>query len=67
MAYEKEKEIAIAAVQAAATVCEKVRAEMVPEAIEKSDKSPVAVADFGVQAIVCKLIKDSLPSEPVVG
>ncbi|MEL6128737.1 MAG: 3'(2'),5'-bisphosphate nucleotidase [Cyanobacteria bacterium J06636_28] len=67
MAYEKEKEIAIAAVQAAATVCEKVRAEMVPEAIEKSDKSPVTVADFGAQAIVCKLIKDAFPSDPIVG
>ncbi|MEA5462725.1 3'(2'),5'-bisphosphate nucleotidase [Leptothoe sp. PORK10 BA2] len=67
MAYEKEKEIAIAAVQAAATVCEKVRAEMVPEAIEKSDKSPVTVADFGAQAIVCKMIKDAFPSDPIVG
>ncbi|MEM8613572.1 MAG: 3'(2'),5'-bisphosphate nucleotidase [Cyanobacteria bacterium P01_H01_bin.105] len=67
MAYEKEKEIAIAAVQAAATVCEKVRAEMVPEAIEKSDKSPVTVADFGAQAIVCKMIKESFPSDPIVG
>ena len=67
MAYEKEKEIAIAAVQAAATVCEKVRAEMVPEAIEKSDKSPVTVADFGAQAIVCKMLKEAFPSDPIVG
>ncbi|MEM9978898.1 MAG: 3'(2'),5'-bisphosphate nucleotidase [Cyanobacteria bacterium P01_D01_bin.2] len=67
MAYEKEKEIAIAAVQAAATICEKVRAEMVPEAIEKSDKSPVTVADFGAQAIVCKMLKDAFPTDPIVG
>ncbi|MBE9066045.1 3'(2'),5'-bisphosphate nucleotidase [Leptolyngbya cf. ectocarpi LEGE 11479] len=67
MAYAKEKEIAIAAVQAAAIVCEKVRAEMVPEAIEKSDKSPVTVADFGAQAIVCKMIKDAFPGDPIVG
>lgn len=67
MAYEKEKEIAIAAVQAAATICEKVRAEMVPDAIEKSDKSPVTVADFGAQAVVCKLLKDVFPNDPIVG
>ena len=30
-------------------------------------RSVSAVADFGAQAIVCKLIKDAFPSDPIVG
>ncbi|MEO0457841.1 MAG: 3'(2'),5'-bisphosphate nucleotidase [Cyanobacteria bacterium P01_A01_bin.114] len=67
MSYEKEKEIAIAAVKAAAIVCQRVRTEMVPEAIEKNDRSPVTVADFGAQAVVCKMLADAFPTDPVVG
>lgn len=67
MAFEKEKEVAIAAATAAATICEQVRQTMVPEAIEKKDKSPVTVADFGAQAVVCKALSEAFPNDPVVG
>ncbi len=52
MNYEQEKAVAIAAVRQAAQLCEAVRQDMVPAAIEKSDKNPVTVADFGAQALV---------------
>ncbi len=67
MPFEKEKEVAIAAAINAATICEQVRQTMVPEAIEKKDKSPVTVADFGAQAVVCKALADAFPNDPVVG
>ncbi|PZO45968.1 MAG: 3'(2'),5'-bisphosphate nucleotidase [Phormidesmis priestleyi] len=67
MSFEKEKSVAIAATQAAATICEQVRQTMVPEAIEKKDKSPVTVADFGAQAVVCKALAEAFPNDPVVG
>lgn len=67
MAFEQEKNVAIAAVTAAAKVCEQVRKTMVPEAIEKKDKSPVTVADFGAQAVVCKALSEAFPNDPVVG
>jgi 3'(2'), 5'-bisphosphate nucleotidase len=67
MSFAKEKEVAIAAAIAAATVCEKVRLTMVPEAIEKKDRSPVTVADFGAQAVVCKALAEAFPNDPVVG
>lgn len=67
MAFEKEKEVAIAAAINAATICEQVRKTMVPEAIEKKDKSPVTVADFGAQAVVCKALAQAFPNDPVVG
>jgi 3'(2'), 5'-bisphosphate nucleotidase len=67
MAYEQEKAVAIASVIAAAKVCMKVRAELVGESIEKEDKSPVTVADFGAQAVVCKYLADQFAGDPVVG
>jgi 3'(2'), 5'-bisphosphate nucleotidase len=39
----------------------------VPEAIEKNDKSPVTVADFGAQAIICRALAEAFPQDAVVG
>jgi 3'(2'), 5'-bisphosphate nucleotidase len=66
MAYAKETEVAIAAATAAAKLCEQVRAD-IPQAIEKKDKSPVTVADFGAQAIICQALAAAFPDDPVVG
>lgn len=67
MAYEQERAVAIAAVTLAARLCEAVRRDMVPEAMEKSDKSPVTVADYGSQAIICQALAAAFPNDPVVG
>ncbi len=67
MAYENELAIAQKAVIAAAKLCETVRQDMVPEAMEKKDKSPVTVADYGSQAIICKALSESFPNDSVVG
>ena len=67
MAYQTEKQIAIDAALAAAKLCESVRHTISPEAIEKKDKSPVTVADFGAQAIICRAIAAAFPHDPIVG
>lgn len=67
MSYEHEKQVAIQAAKAAASLCERVRQEVVPQAIEKKDRSPVTIADFGSQAIVCQTIAATFPNDPVVG
>lgn len=68
MNYQNEKEAAIAAVIKAAKLCTQVRADMVDlDALEKGDKSPVTVADFGAQALVCQHIKAAFPNDPIVG
>lgn len=66
MSYEQEKQIAIEATLAAAKLCENVRRN-IPPAMEKSDKSPVTVADYGSQAIICKALSEIFPNDPVVG
>lgn len=67
MAYETEKQIAIKAALAAGQLCERVRNEISPEAIEKKDRSPVTVADFGSQALICRELAAAFPNDPVVG
>ena len=66
MAYETEKQIALQAVTAAAQLCERVRREIVPQAIEKDDRSPVTLADFGSQAIICRILREAFPQDPIV-
>ena len=60
-------QIAIDAVIKAMRLCEQVQAEMVStDAIQKTDRSPVTVADFGSQALICKAIGDAFPDNPIV-
>lgn len=66
MSYEYEKQVAIKAVTLAAQLCQQVRQTIRPEAIEKKDRSPVTIADFGSQAIICKILSESFPRDPIV-
>ena len=59
---------AISAVRAAARVCRDVQQRLVSaDTLEKKDKSPVTVADFASQAIVCAGLEKALPADLVVG
>lgn len=68
MAYAHEKQIAIEAVTRAADLCTAVRADMVgAESLQKDDKSPVTIADFGAQVLVCQSLLAAFPQDPIVG
>jgi 3'(2'), 5'-bisphosphate nucleotidase len=67
MSYEREKQLAVEAALSAAKLCEQVRQEMGSEAMEKKDGTPVTVADFGSQAVICRSIADAFPGDQVVG
>ena len=61
-------EVAVRAVRAASRACRAVQQRMVrPETLQKRDRSPVTVADFASQAIVCALLEEALPRDPIVG
>ena len=63
----QQRQTAIAAVKTAATVCTQVRRELVNEdTLEKKDRSPVTVADFASQAVICAQIGDAFPDDPIV-
>ncbi len=66
--YKQEKQIAIEAVQQAAVLCVAVQTDLVQvDSLAKQDKSPVTIADFGAQALVCRHIKKAFPQDPIVG
>jgi HAL2 family 3'(2'),5'-bisphosphate nucleotidase len=64
--YEREQAVAIRAVREAARLCQAVAGEISPEALAKTDKSPVTVADFGSQALICRTLADAFPDDPVI-
>src|SRR4030042_5014000 len=58
---------AIRATIMAAELCQRVRKDLAGgETILKGDRSPVTIADFGSQAIICKLIKEKFPNDIIV-
>ena len=64
----QELSAAIAAVRRAAIVCRSVQAKLVTaDTLEKKDKSPVTVADFASQAVVCHALAQAFPDDPIVG
>ena len=68
MPYTQEKQVAIEAVTLASALCQAVQTETVQvNSLEKNDKSPVTVADFGSQALICQRIKAAFPNDPIVG
>src|SRR5690606_1141486 len=66
--WVEELRHATAAVRAAARVCRAVQERLVTaEALEKKDKSPVTVADYASQALVCAALEEAFPDDPIVG
>ncbi len=64
--YTREREIAIAAVREASIICRAVQAQISSSVLEKKDKSPVTVADFGSQALVCRAIREAFAGDPII-
>ncbi|OQY49120.1 MAG: 3'(2'),5'-bisphosphate nucleotidase [Anaerolineaceae bacterium 4572_78] len=68
MRYTSEKMTAIQAVRNAAKLCKQVQSDFVrPSTLTKKDKSPVTIADFCSQAIVCQHLKETFPDACIVG
>ncbi|HUQ72609.1 MAG TPA: 3'(2'),5'-bisphosphate nucleotidase, partial [Planctomycetaceae bacterium] len=61
-----ELDAALVAVRDAARICRSVQSTIAPDAMEKKDKSPVTIADFGSQAVVCRVIGDAFPHDPII-
>ncbi|MEM7153612.1 MAG: 3'(2'),5'-bisphosphate nucleotidase [Myxococcota bacterium] len=64
--YEKELEVATQAVVQAAGICSSIQGKIGEGMLEKKDRSPVTVADYCSQALVCRALSQSLPDDPVV-
>src|SRR5437868_404236 len=65
--YKQERQTAIEAVRAACGVCRSVQATITPDVLEKKDRSPVTVADFASQALICRALEERFPNDPIIG
>ncbi len=58
---------ALQAIRLASQLCQSVRGHLTRnQSIQKSDRSPVTIADYGSQAIICKLIRDAFPEDIII-
>lgn len=65
--YQRELEVAIEVMRLAAQMTEQIRGETgKPQALQKPDDSPVTIADFAVQAMICHVLKTEFPDDAIV-
>lgn len=65
--FEAELKTGLEAVRQAAAVCRSVQLSITEDTLEKKDKSPVTVADFASQALICRTLAAAFPDDPVIG
>lgn len=66
MSFQRELEVGIAAVRQAAKACRAVQRQITPDVLDKQDKSPVTVADFASQAIICQALAAAFPQDAML-
>jgi 3'(2'), 5'-bisphosphate nucleotidase len=67
VSFNPEREAALRGALAAGALCERVQHEMVNQkTITKTDRSPVTVADYASQAVICRVLRESFGSDPIV-
>ena len=65
--FATELRTALQAVRQAAAVCRSVQASISTDSLDKKDNSPVTVADFASQALICRTLQQAFPDDPVIG
>ncbi|MCK4762101.1 MAG: 3'(2'),5'-bisphosphate nucleotidase [Candidatus Aminicenantes bacterium] len=66
--FEKELEIGKKAVIKAMRLTRMVQQDLSSQdSMTKADRSPVTIADFASQGIICRILKDAFPQLPIVG
>ncbi len=64
---EKELSVAVEAIRVAAQVCRSVQLTIGEGVLEKDDKSPVTIADYASQAVICRALQAAFPDDPIIG
>ncbi|KAF4781215.1 3',5'-bisphosphate nucleotidase [Colletotrichum scovillei] len=65
-AYAKELEVAQLAVQRASILTKRVFHEKAKGTVDKNDKSPVTIGDFGAQALIIAALRHHFPDDEIV-
>ena len=66
--FENELKVGLEAVDKAMKISMKIQKELTAgDKLDKSDRSPVTIADFTSQAVICSILNNSFPDIPIVG
>lgn len=66
--FEQELKVGLEAVNKAMRISRKIQKELTAgDKLDKSDRSPVTIADFTAQAVICSILNHSFPEIPIVG
>ena len=63
--YGKEKETTLQALTVASSLMRGIQNDL-RQSIQKEDRTPVTVADYGSQAVICKILNDAFPEDSIV-
>lgn len=63
---ERELAAALDAVRRASRLCRSVSASIPGQSVAKPDRTPVTVADFGSQAVICEALRRAFPADLVL-
>ncbi|MCE5278721.1 MAG: 3'(2'),5'-bisphosphate nucleotidase [Planctomycetaceae bacterium] len=66
MDLTKETSVAFGAVRDAMNYCLHVQQSLITSSLAKDDRSPVTIADFGAQAIICRAIQKAFPNDSIL-
>ncbi|KAI9827908.1 MAG: hypothetical protein M1826_006214 [Phylliscum demangeonii] len=67
LTLDKERRVAELAVQRATILTRKVFHNKFKGTVSKDDDSPVTIADFGAQALICYALRRNFPQDEIVG
>jgi len=66
--FDEELKVGLDAVDHAMKISREIQSELTDsDKMDKSDKSPVTIADFASQAVICSILNETFPDIPIVG
>lgn len=64
--FANELAVGLAAVRNASRICQIVQSAISSDSLQKNDHSPVTVADFASQAVICHALHQSFGNDPII-
>jgi len=64
--FATELSVGLNAVRQACRLCRTVQRNIDTDVLDKRDQSPVTIADFGSQAVICRSLGEAFPNDPII-
>lgn len=64
--FATELAVGLTAVRQACILCQSVQTAISSDVLDKRDQSPVTIADFGSQAVICRSLREAFALDPII-